>query len=72
MWLARAVAPMAVGWAKLRKRRPLFTPASLVALRNHRQVSGERARVELGHSCRPLEVTLGDAFAWFGEHGMLA
>jgi dihydroflavonol-4-reductase len=72
MWLARAVAPMAVGWAKLRKRRPLFTPASLVALRNHKQVSGERARVELGHTCRPLEVTLGDAFAWFGEHGMLA
>jgi hypothetical protein len=63
---------MAVGWAKLRKRRPLFTPASLVALRNHKQVSGERARVELRHTCRPLEVTLGDAFAWFGEHGMLA
>src|SRR5262249_33593858 len=70
MWLARGVAPMAVAWAKLRKRRPLFTPTSLVALRNHKQISSERARAELGHTCRPLEQTLADTFAWFGERGM--
>jgi len=72
MWLARGVAPMAVAWAKLRKRRPLFTPTSLVALRGHKQVNGERARSELGHAPRPLEQTLADTFAWFGDHGMLA
>jgi dihydroflavonol-4-reductase len=72
MWLARGVAPMAVAWAKLRKRRPLFTPTSLVALRGHKQISGERARNELGHTARPIEQTIADTFAWFGEHGMLA
>ncbi|HWE27600.1 MAG TPA: SDR family oxidoreductase [Polyangia bacterium] len=72
MWLARGAAPFAVGWARLVKRRPLFTPTSLVALRNHQQISGERARVELGHTVRPLEDTVRDAFAWFGATGMLA
>jgi dihydroflavonol-4-reductase len=50
----------------------LFTPFSLVALRNHKVVSGERARQALGHSARPLEDTLRDTFAWFREHGRLA
>jgi hypothetical protein len=71
MWLARGAAPFAVGWARLVNRRPLFTPTSLVALRNHKLISGERARVELGHTARPLDDTVRDAFAWFGEHGML-
>lgn len=71
MWLARGVAPFAVGWARLRHTRPLFTPASLVALRNHKLISGERARQELGHDPRPLDATLEDTFAWFAEHGML-
>jgi dihydroflavonol-4-reductase len=71
MWLARGAAPFAVGWARLRKTRPLFTPTSLVALRNHQQVSGERAQRVLGHSVRPLDDTLRETFAWFGEHGML-
>jgi dihydroflavonol-4-reductase len=72
MWLARGVAPMAVAWAKLRKRRPLFTPTSLVALRGHKQVDGRRAQADLGHAARPLEQTLAETFAWFGERGMLA
>src|SRR5450432_3014152 len=71
MWLARGAAPFAVGWARLRRTRPLFTPTSLVALRNHQRVSGERAQRVLGHSARPLDDTLRDTFAWFGEHGML-
>jgi len=72
MWLARAAAPFAVGWAKLARRRPLFTPVSLAALRGHKQVSGARAIAELGHAPRPLDATIRDAFAWFGEQGMLA
>jgi dihydroflavonol-4-reductase len=71
MWLARGAAPFAVGWARLRRTRPLFTPMSLVALRNHQRVSGERSQRVLGHTARPLDDTLRDTFAWFGEHGML-
>jgi dihydroflavonol-4-reductase len=72
MWLARAVAPIAVGWATLRKRRPLFTPISLVALRNHKDVCSDRARAVLGHTSRPLDDTVRDTFEWFRDHGMLA
>ena len=71
MWLARSVAPVAAGWAHLRKRRPLFTPTSLVALRNHKLVSSARARAALGHTPRPLEDTVRDTFEWFRERGML-
>lgn len=72
MWLARGAAPFAVGWARLRRTRPLFTPTSLVALRNHQRVSGDLARRELRHDPRPLDDTLRDTFAWFADHGMLA
>ena len=72
MWLARAAAPFAAGWARLRKKRALFTPTSLVALRNHQRVSSERARRELGHTARPLDATLRDTFAWFEANGMLS
>ncbi|MFT3695640.1 MAG: NAD-dependent epimerase/dehydratase family protein [Kofleriaceae bacterium] len=71
MWLARGAAPFAVGWARLRKTRPLFTPFSLLALRHHQQVDGSRARRDLGHDPRPLDDTLRDTFAWFAEHEML-
>lgn len=71
MWLARFAAPFAVGWARLRKRRALFTPTSLVALRNHQRISSARARRELGYTTRPLDDTLHDAFAWFEANGML-
>jgi nucleoside-diphosphate-sugar epimerase len=71
MWLARTAAPFAVGWAKLRRRRPLFTPNSLVALRNHKQVRGDRAHAELGHTPRALDDTVRDTLDWFRAHGML-
>ena len=71
MWLARAAAPVAVGWARLSGQRPLFTPTSLVALRNHKDVRGDLARAELGHAPRSLDDTVRDTFAWFREHGRL-
>jgi len=71
MWLARLAAPFAVVWARLRKRRPLFTPFSLEALRNHQRIDGSRARRELGHAPRPLADTIRDALAWQRERGAL-
>ncbi len=34
-------------------------------------VSGKKALVELGHSPRPAEETVGDIYRWFKEHGDL-
>jgi dihydroflavonol-4-reductase len=71
MGLARAAAPFAAGWARLRGRRPLFTPDSLRVLRNHRRISCLRASAELGHNPRPLEETLRDTYQWFKQAGKL-
>jgi dihydroflavonol-4-reductase len=71
MWLARAVAPGAEWAARLAGRRPLFTPESLYALRNHLEISSARARQELGYAPRALEATVRDTFEWFRETGML-
>jgi dihydroflavonol-4-reductase len=71
MWLARAAAPFATIVAKASGRRPLFTSASLHALRNHQLVSHEKATRELGYRPRPLRETLEAAYAWFGEAGYL-
>jgi dihydroflavonol-4-reductase len=72
MWLARVGAPFATAAARLRGSRPLFTSASLHALRNHVLVSSARAARELGYRCRPLEQTLEAAYAWFRDRGALA
>jgi dihydroflavonol-4-reductase len=71
MGLARAAAPFAVGWARLRRKRPLFTSDSLRVLRNHRQISHAQANAELGHNPRPLQETLRDTYEWFKQAGML-
>jgi len=71
MWLASAVAPAAEWAARLGGRRPLFTPESLYALRNHLDISSARARQELGYAPRKLEATVRDTFDWFREAGML-
>ncbi len=71
MGLARAAAPFAVAWARVMRRRPLFTSDSLRVLRNHRNISGARAQSELGHSPRPLEETLRDTYGWFKQNGRL-
>jgi dihydroflavonol-4-reductase len=71
MWLARAAAPFATAYAKAVGRRPLFTSASLHALRNHQYVSHEKATRELGYHPRPLRETLQAAYDWFGQNGYL-
>jgi dihydroflavonol-4-reductase len=71
MGLARAAAPFAVGWARVMRRRPLFTSDSLRVLRNHRNINNTQAKAELGHNPRPLEETLRDTYQWFKQAGKL-
>lgn len=67
--------PMAVarGWAWTRSAvsaptaSSLFTAESLHALASDPQVSGARARQELGHDPRPLRDTIGDLYRWFDD-----
>jgi dihydroflavonol-4-reductase len=72
MWLARAAAPFATVYAKAAGKRPLFTSASLHALRNHQHVSHAKAARELDYRPRPLRDTLESAYDWFRSAGLLA
>lgn len=71
MWLARASAPLATAFARIAGRRPLFTSASLHALRNHRHISHDKATRELGYQPRSLRTSVEDIYAWFRDAGQL-
>jgi dihydroflavonol-4-reductase len=70
LWLARIGVPFAALYAKLRRTRPLFTMASLRALTEHRNVTSEKARAELGYAPRPLAETVRDSFTFFRAVGL--
>ena len=67
MWLARASAPFATGFARLLGKPPRLTAESLHALRNHQMVSHDKASRELGYSARPLKETVSATFDWFKQ-----
>jgi len=69
--LAPVGAPLATLWARLRGTRPLFTTASLLALRSNRHISHARAAGDLGYGPRPFRQTIEDTLRWFAEAGCL-
>jgi nucleoside-diphosphate-sugar epimerase len=71
MWLARGVAPFALGWAKMTGSVPLFTPESLGALRANKVVLHDKAKDELGFNPRPVQETITDIFEWFKATGQI-
>lgn len=70
-WLARGVAPLVEGAARITGAPPIFTRQSLRALREHRHVSHDKAAAELGYAPRPLEDTIRDTLDFFGGLGYL-
>jgi dihydroflavonol-4-reductase len=70
-WLAFVGAPFLEGFAKMTGNRPLYTSASIRALRTGQDVSHEKAARELGYKSRPLKETIVDTFNWFHESGYL-
>jgi dihydroflavonol-4-reductase len=70
-WLAFVGAPFLGGFAQLTGRRPLYTSASIRALRTGQDVSHAKAARELGYKPRPLQETIVDTFKWFRANGYL-
>jgi dihydroflavonol-4-reductase len=71
MGLARAVAPFAPIWARLRRKRPLFTSDSLRVLRTQLSADRSKAEKQLNYRPRPITETLRDTFAWMKTEGIL-
>ncbi len=71
--LACLFAPLGSIYARLTKRRALFTPSALHALaHSNRKISRARAAQDLGYRPRPFYETLVDTFRWFEESGALS
>ncbi len=71
LWLAPAGIPFAVAFARLVGKRPLYTTASLNALRGNHNISHERATRDLGYNPRPFRETIIDTLRWFEKNGYL-
>jgi dihydroflavonol-4-reductase len=71
-WLAAAAAPFAVAWGRMRGKRPLFTPLSVLALHeSNRTISHARATQDLAYDPRPFRETIADTLDWFRSAGHL-
>jgi len=71
MWAARLALPFASPLLRLTEDRPLYTRASLRALRANRDVCHGLATRELGYEPRPFRETIADTLRWFDEAGLL-
>ncbi len=71
LWLAGIGAPLATAYARIRKRRAIFTRFSINTVRNSRRVSHEKATRELDYQPRPLPHSIEDTLKWFCEAGKL-
>lgn len=72
LWLASIGAPFGELYARLLKRRPLFTRESIKILKDsNRHISHAKATKELGYQTRPLSETIADTFEWFRKAHMI-
>ncbi|MBS4916442.1 MAG: NAD-dependent epimerase/dehydratase family protein [Clostridiales bacterium] len=67
-WLAKATAPLAEWYYKLRHQPPLYTRYSLFTLGSNADFSYEKAKEELGYQPRPLAQTLKDTVGWLEQN----
>jgi dihydroflavonol-4-reductase len=71
LWLAHLGVPFINIASRFSRKRPLYTGASLRALRSNRHISHEKATRELGYRPRPFSDTIADTLRWFRGNGYL-
>ena len=69
--LAYLATPLMGMLASLNGSRPIYTRATLDALRSNRQISHERASRDLGYQPRSFEETIQNTLAWYAQNGYL-
>ena len=67
-WFAKATAPFAELYYRLRKQPPLLTRYSLYTLDSNAVFSHEKAAGDLQYRPRPIDVALEDTVAWLRAH----
>ena len=71
-WTAYYGLPAIQLLASFKKRSPLYTRESIDTLvYSNEKISNEKAKEELGYTCRPLEESVADAIQWYKQMGWL-
>ncbi|MDD5447905.1 MAG: SDR family oxidoreductase [Actinomycetota bacterium] len=65
LWVARATAPLAEFYYRLKKQPPLFTSYSISTLVSNSLTTYQKATRELGYTARPVRDSIRDAAHWF-------
>ena len=71
-WVAELAAPLMTAWSKVTKREPLYTREALHAVKACKDLSWNKAAVELGHDPRPIQESVRDIYRWFDAQGMVS
>jgi len=71
LWLGQIAAPIITIFDHLRGKRPLYTSASIKALRSNRNISHEKASRDLGYYPRPFRETIISTMRWFEAEAQL-
>ena len=70
MRLAKVWSPIGDRLSRRSGSALTFTSESLHALEHSPPISGEKAKLELGHQPRPIEETVADIYDWFARQGV--
>lgn len=70
-WLAIAYAHLSEGWASLTGGRAAANLAGVRTMAEKHKVTSAKAERELAARFRPIDETIQDVVAWYGERGML-
>lgn len=69
--LASAMALVFTSYSMMTGAKVLLNQDSISTLRSNSQISSEKARRELGYSCRPVRESIRDTVRWFQEERLL-
>ncbi len=70
-WFVNMVAPLAEGYYKLRKAKPLFTRYSVSTLVSNANISHAKAAAELGYAPRDIRETIRDTVEFLKTQGRI-
>lgn len=71
IWMAYAGLPFLTLWAKMTKKRPLYTKVALSTLKEDADFPLEKTIETFGYTPRPLEQTVSDQVDFFIENNMV-
>ncbi len=67
-WIAYITSPLALLYYRIRRRKPLFTPYSLMTLTSNSNYSYQKAEKSLGYRPTSFKQTIEDTINWCNNH----